>query len=265
MNFTTKVCALALVAGAFASPAAAQDATAPAPAVAPAPAEPSSAFTINGGATLVSDYRFRGISQTDKRFALQGTISLTHESGFYATIWGSSIDDYVAAGSDQELDFIAGYKKTINGTTIDGGVLYYYYPGAESFVPGYASDFFEPYISVSHTFGAVTAKATANYAPKQNALSIGSGKEDNLYLAGDLSGAIPGVPVALTAHLGHSFGPSYLTIGKGYTDWSLGGSYTWKSLTFGLSYVDTNKDLFSPFTGRNIAKAGVVASVGVAF
>lgn len=265
MNFTTKVCALALVAGVYASPAAAQEAAATTEAAAPAPAEPASAFTISGGATLVSDYRFRGISQTDKRFALQGTISVTHESGFYATIWGSSIDDYVAAGSDQELDFIAGYKKTIGGTTIDGGVLYYYYPGAESFVPGYASDFFEPYISVAHTFGAVTAKATANYAPKQNALSIGSGKEDNLYLAGDLSGAVPGTPISLTAHLGHSFGPSYLTIGKGYTDWSLGGSYTWKSLTFGLSYVDTNKDLFSPFTGRNIAKAGVVASVGVAF
>jgi uncharacterized protein (TIGR02001 family) len=34
------------------------------------------AITVNGGATLVSDYRFRGISQTDKDFALQGSITV---------------------------------------------------------------------------------------------------------------------------------------------------------------------------------------------
>ena len=265
MNFTTKVCALALVAGVYASPAAAQEAAATTEAAAPAPAEPASAFTVSGGATLVSDYRFRGISQTDKRFAVQGTISVAHESGLYATVWGSSIDEYVAGFSDQEIDLIVGYKKKLGSTTVDGGVTYYYYPGAEEIFPGYDSDFAELYFSVSQPIGAVTAKATVAYAPKQNALSVGSGKEDNLYLAGDLSGAVPGVPLSLTAHLGHSFGPSYLTIGKGYTDWSLGAAYTWKALTFGLSYVDTNKDLFSPISGRNISKAGVVASVGVAF
>jgi hypothetical protein len=52
------------------------------------------------------------------------------------------------------------------------------------------------------------------------------GKQDNLYLAGDLSAAIPKTPISLTAHVGHSFGPSYLTIGDGYTDWSLGASVT---------------------------------------
>jgi len=260
MNFTSKVCGLALVAGVYASPAAAQDAAATTEAAAPAAAEPASDFTISGGATLVSDYRFRGISQTDRRFALQGSMTVSHSSGFYASVWGSSIDDYVAAGADQEIDLIAGYKTTIGGTTIDGGVLYYYYPGSS----GANTDFAEPYISVSHGFGAVTAKVSAAYAPKQKGLSIGSGKEDNLYLAGDLSAAVPGAPFTVSAHLGHSFGPSYLTIGKGYTDWSVGTAYTWKALTFGLSYVDANKSLWSP-SGRNISNAGVVASVGVAF
>ena len=217
-------------------------------------------LSINGGATVVSDYRFRGISQTDKRFAVQGTFSLGHTSGFYATVWGSSIDDYVAAGADAELDLIVGYKKTFGGTTIDGGVLYYYYPGSG----GVDTDFVEPYISVSHAFGPVTAKATANYAPKQSALTIGSGKEDNLYLAGDLSAAIPKTPVSLTAHLGHSYGPSYLTIGDGYTDWSLGAAVTFKNLTAGLAYVDTDGTFITP-SGRNASKAGFVASLGVAF
>ena len=53
-------------------------------------------FTVTGGATLTSDYRFRGISQTNKEPAVQGTFTITHSSGFYATWWGSSIDDYIA-------------------------------------------------------------------------------------------------------------------------------------------------------------------------
>ncbi len=80
---------------------------------APANAEDLGAgFAVTGGATIVSDYRFRGISQTDKRFAIQGTLSISHKSDFHATVWGSSIDDYVANGSDAELDLIFGYKKT---------------------------------------------------------------------------------------------------------------------------------------------------------
>ena len=223
-------------------------------------AEIGGGLSINGGATLVSDYRFRGISQTDRRFAVQGTFTLAHSSGFYATVWGSSIDDYVAAGSDQEIDFIAGYKTTIGGTTIDGGVLYYYYPGSG----GANTDFVEPYISVAHTFGPVTAKATAAYAPKQKALTIGNGKEDNLYLAADLSAAVPNTSLSVAAHFGHSFGPSYLTIGDEYSDWSLGASYAVKNFTVGLSYVDTDGTFITP-SGRNASKGGLVASVGVAF
>lgn len=227
--------------------------------------EAESSVTISGGATVVTDYRFRGISQTDKNFAVQGTFTVAHDSGLYATVWGSSIDDYVAAGGDQEIDFIVGWKKEFSGTTVDVGVLYYYYPGAEQIVPGYASDFFEPYVAVSHTFGPVTGKLTAAYAPKQSALSVGNGKEDNLYVAGDLSTGIPGTPLGVSAHLGHSFGPSYLTIGDEYTDWSLGATYTWKNLSFGVSYVDTDKSIFNAVSGKNLSKAGVVGSIGVAF
>lgn len=223
-----------------------------------------SAIHINGGATVVSDYRFRGISQTDKRFAVQGTITISHDSGFYATVWGSSIDDYVAAGSDQEIDLIAGWARTFGATKLDVGVLYYYYPGAEKITPGYASDFVEPYVAVSHTIGPVTGKLTAAYAPKQRALSVGRGKEDNFYLAGDLSAPV-GSGFAVSAHLGHSFGPSYLTIGKHYTDWSLGASYSWKNLTLGVSYVDTDKSSIAADSGRNLSKAGAVFSLGVAF
>ena len=222
--------------------------------------EPDSKIAISGGVTLVSDYRFRGISQTDRRFALQGSFTAAHSSGFYGSVWGSSIDDYVYGGADQELDLIAGYRRTFGGTTVDAGLLYYYYPGSG----GINSDFFEPFVSVAQTIGPATAKLTVNFAPKQRALSVGAGKEDNLYVAGDLSAAIPETPISLNAHLGRSFGPSYLTIGDEYTDWSLGGSVAWRSLSIGLSYVDTDGDFITP-SGRNASKAGLVASVGVSF
>jgi uncharacterized protein (TIGR02001 family) len=217
-------------------------------------------FAINGGATVVSDYRFRGISQTNRGFALQGTFSLSHSSGLYGAVWGSSIDDYVANGSDAELDLILGYKKTFGSTTLDGGVLYYYYPGSG----GVNSDFAEPYVSVSQVVGPATIKGSVNWAPKQKALTLdGVTKESGLYLAGDASVAIPNTPVSLTGHLGHSFKKNYITFGEEYTDWSLGAAVTHKNLTAGLAYVDTNTTLFG--STRNISKGGFVASLGVAF
>lgn len=225
---------------------------------------PGGGFSLSGGAAVASDYRFRGISQTDRRFALQGTLSLAHSSGLYATIWGSSIEDYVAAGADAELDLVLGYRRSFGGTTLDVGLLYYYYPGSSAAVPGYSSDFLEPYVSVSHAFGPVTVKATANYAPSQSALSVGAGDEDNLYLAGDVSVTIPETGLTVSAHLGRSFGPSYLTIGDGYTDWNVGVSYSRGPVTLSVQYVDTDGTFVTP-RNRNAAGAGVVASVSAAF
>ena len=233
----------------------------------PAFAEETKPFTVNGSATLTSDYRFRGISQTDKGFALQGSMTVTHSSGVYASVWGSSIDDYVANGGDQELDLIVGYKKTVGGTTFDVGGLYYYYPGSSAVSANYNSDFLELYGSVAQTFGPATAKLTANYAPKSAALSLGKGKEDNLYLNLGLSSPLPNTPVSISAAVGRTFTKSFLSGGDTYTDWSLGASYTQGAMTFGLTYVDTSygkKAIVSP-SGKDVAKAGLFATLGVAF
>jgi len=234
---------------------------------APAFAEETKPFTVNGSATLTSDYRFRGISQTDKGFALQGSMTVTHSSGVYASVWGSSIDDYVANGGDQELDLIVGYKKTVGGTTFDVGGLYYYYPGSSAVSANYNSDFLELYGSVAQTFGPATAKLTANYAPKSAALSLGKGKEDNLYLNLGLSSPLPNTPVSISAAVGRTFTKRFLSGGDTYTDWSLGASYTQGAMTFGLTYVDTSygkKAIVSP-SGKDVAKAGLFATLGVAF
>jgi uncharacterized protein (TIGR02001 family) len=249
--------ALAASAGFAGSAASAADAPPPPP-----------AFTINGGATIVTDYRFRGISQTDRNVAVQGTATIAHSSGFYLTFWGSSVDDYVTASGQghQELDLIGGFKKSFGHTTIDTGLLYYVYPKTKLAGDRTSSNFFEPYFSVAEALGPVTAKATVNYAPKQKALALNQigPKLDNVYLAGDLSAAVPHTPLGLTAHLGHTWGPSWLSIGNGYTDWGLGATVSYHQLTFGIQYVDTNGAFITP-TGKNASKAGVVGSVGVSF
>lgn len=289
-NLFAASCLAVLIA---ATPALAQESPQPLPAPQSKPdvvAEPQSGspITINGTATLVTDYRFRGISQTDKNFAVQASLTVSHESGFYASVWGSSVDGYVTAANDlypggsgttcctahQEIDFIAGFKKTYNGVTLDGGVLYYFYPKTKARGDNTSSDFFEPYASAAYTFGPVSAKATINYAFKQKALRLdqgqtpGSQSRDNVYIAGDFSAAVPNTPIGLTAHVGHNFGPSWLATdiygGKGYTDWGLGASLTYKQITLGVQYVDTDATFISS-SGKNASKGGVVGTLGVAF
>lgn len=226
---------------------------------------PPSAFTITGGATLTSDYRFRGISQSDKRVAIQGTLTVSHSSGFYVGTWGSSIDDYIANGGDAEVDLFGGFKKTFNGTTVDVGMLYYYYPGSG----GINSDFFEPYANVSHTFGPVGVKVGTNFAWKQHGLASVHSRDDAFYLYGELSAAIPKTGLTITGHVGHSFDRDYITFSRPYTDWTLTAAYTLKQFTISGSYVDTDRHFHSyPLGGghdRVISGAGFVGSVGVAF
>jgi uncharacterized protein (TIGR02001 family) len=252
-------CSASLAALMVATPALADDAA------------PPSDVTINGSATVVTDYRFRGVSQTDRNPAVQGSITVSHSSGFYASVWGSSVSGYVVAtnNTSQEIDLILGWKKTFSGTTLDAGLLYYYYPKTTG---GY-TNFAEPYVSVAHTFGPVTAKATVNYAPKQKALGsvqniVPEPSQDNVYAAGDFSAAIPNTPLGLTAHIGHNWGPSWLASDfngkKGYTDWSVGATLTYKAITFGVQYVDTDA-VFISSSGKNVAKGGVVASIGASF
>jgi uncharacterized protein (TIGR02001 family) len=260
MRFSKIILGVCALAGA--TPAFAQEETAPAPEI-----------TVSGSAAVVSDYRFRGISQTDGNFAVQAGITVSHASGFYASVWGSSVDDYVTVHgtAHQEIDLIAGFKTTSGGVTFDIGAVYYLYPGTR---PGFTGDvskssIIEPYAAVSYGIGPVTAKATFAYAPKQTSLALDQGqlglpKQDNAYLAGDLSTSIPNTPISLSAHLGHTWGPSWLGIGNEYTDWSLGASATWKSLTFGVQYVDTDGDYITP-SGKNASKGSVIGSVSVSF
>ena len=132
---------LALAISALAGGALAQSAPAPAPAPATSP--------ITANVTVVNDYRYRGMTQSNYKPAIQGGFDYAHESGFYIGNWNSTIswisDGYqngTAVGSQSainytsgvsaplEMDFYAGFKKELIGAGFasDIGVLQYYYP-----------------------------------------------------------------------------------------------------------------------------------------
>src|SRR6478736_2645488 len=111
---TLVLAALALSGAAFAQT--------PAPA-APAAPEPDYTWSFNVGG--VTEYRYRGLSQSGMKPALQGGADFAHKSGFYLGTWGSTIKWIKDAGGDApvEIDIYGGYKGTAGDFGYDVGVL----------------------------------------------------------------------------------------------------------------------------------------------
>ena len=229
MRTSRPALAAAMLLGLGASPALAQDET-----------DPPSDFTVSGYVQGVSDYRFRGYSLSGGDPALQGTINVSHASGFYAGAWSSTLDaDVTPFYGDLELDLYAGWTGELaSGLTADVGVLRYVYPSNNRNGP---ADYWEPYASLSTTLGPVGAKFGVAYAPEQDSL-LG---EDNLYVFTDLSAGIPNTPITLSGHLGYADGvqaPRLLTL-QSVTDdsgFDYSAGVTWnvtEKLAVGATYV----------------------------
>lgn len=215
--------AMLLTASALSAPAFAQD------------EETQGPVTVSGGATVVSDYRFRGLSLSNEKVAFQPTVTVSHESGFYVGTWLSTLPDTPTYGK-VEVDLYAGYAADIaDGTSVDVGVTYYWYPnGVQAAGP---SDYAEIIGKLSHTLGPVEATATVAYAPDQKSL----GSDDNIYLNLGLAAGIPDTPVTLTGSVGYTDGSlGALAPGGNYLDWSLGASFAAGPATFSMQYIDTD-------------------------
>jgi uncharacterized protein (TIGR02001 family) len=210
--------------------------------------EASSPISVSGNVAVTTDYRFRGVSLSGGDFAVQGGIDFGHESGFYLGTWGSSI----AGGSpygELELDVYAGWSGDVaEGVTVDVGLLYYLYPTGD--VPGFDTDYFEPYASVAFTLGPVGGTLGAAYAWDQDSL----GGSDNLYIYTDWSLGVPQTPLSFSAHLGYTDGvlaPPFLagTADDSGLDWSLGVSAPIiGGLTGSLMYVGVEGPSIDGFT-----------------
>ena len=251
-----------------ASPAVAQEepVLAPGEEEAPADSEPASGPVTGQGSdvtlevSLLSDYRFRGVSRSDQDPAVSATLGLVLDNGFYAGVRATSIDgndDFLRRNpaftdlGDAQVDLYAGMSGRLgDGFEYDAGLQYYF------FVDGVgATDYVEPYASLSYLIGPVYATAGAKYAPAQDAL----GGADMLYLFGQVDVTIPFRPWSFSARVGHQ-------------DWRFGDYWTWSlgvehrlqveglpDAAIGLSYVDTSLDA-APGAG-----AGLVASLRLSF
>lgn len=240
-----------------------------------APTAPPSAFTITGSAGVWSQYRFRGISQSDNKPVFQGSATVAHASGFYLSAWGSS----ASAGNSTvniggtEIDVYGGWTHALGktGITFDGGLYGYIYPGAP------AGNYYEVYGSLAKSYGPATAKVGVNIAPNQKVFDYYSGTNYNVYVYGELGFGIPGTAFSVHSHVGHTGGGFDYT--KDYVDYTVGVSYKWKALTFDISGVGTNvshsdarNNPFpdqtgtpSPFQTYRAGKAVVVGSISASF
>jgi uncharacterized protein (TIGR02001 family) len=186
--------------------------------------EASGPFELELNLTGVSDYRFRGVSLSDKDPAFQPSITLSHESGLYASVWGSNVAEN--DGSDIEVDYIIGFAPTVGPVDLDLNATYYAYPGADNL------NYWEFIGNVSHSIGDASIGFTFAYTPKQDSTVPSRG----LYYA--IQGELPIKNTPLT--LAGSFGIEDNAFYDKKKDWSIGlNADVGAGFTVGGAYVDT--------------------------
>jgi uncharacterized protein (TIGR02001 family) len=222
-------------------------------------AEPESTLGFNAG--VVSDYRYRGISQSRLQPALQGGVDYADKSGFYVGAWGSTIKwikdtTGVTAGST-EVDIYGGYKGAVGDVAYDVGFLRYEYVGnklADNTAYGNAN--------TNELYGAVTYGVfTVKYSHAISNLFGNLNSKNSYYV--DLSATFDlGDGYSLVPHLGYqkvknvdiaSYADYALTLNK-----DLGNGL---SVSAALVGTDADKTNYvtpsSKFTGKSGAVVGL--------
>ncbi len=231
--------------------------------------------SFSGNVSLVSDYIFRGISQTNNKPAIQGGFDYSHSSGFYAGVWGSSISWIEDAtyftpspgqiNSSVELDTYLGFKGSTTGdVSYDVGYLRYNYPG--TYPGGFTSpDTDEIYGSVGYSI--VTAKISYSLG---DLFGVADAR-GSTYVDLSASYPIPDTSFTVSAHAGRqtyrgSTADALNAAGTTatYTDYKVGVSTDFSGFSLGLMYTKTNADSGGFYTnafGRDLGKGTVSVSL----
>ncbi|MBU3609808.1 hypothetical protein ICN32_04435 [Polynucleobacter wuianus] len=234
---------------------------------------------ITSNVTVVNDYRYRGISQSNFKPAIQGGFDYAHESGFYIGNWNSSIswisDAYgqngsvggkgsagAAVSAPIEMDFYAGFKKELigEGFASDIGFLQYYYPTTG--IPNTNGATANPntselYVAQNFTFGPLTGFAKVSYSVSTLFGTVNSTGSYYPDLTMNYDTGVWGL--ALNGHVGYQYvagntvngATSYAlnAYGNGtsnsslysYTDWKLGLTKDFGGgLSAAIAYIGTN-------------------------
>lgn len=181
---------------------------------------------LSGTVTAISDYNWRGITQSADDPALQGSIDWAADSGVYVGAWASNIDFGNSFDSDIEVDLYGGIRGG-DDLAWDFGLIYYMYPGE--------TDANWPELYASLTYGVVTGKIS--YTNEFGGFS----NDSALYYELGAGWELP-ENFGLNAHIGYSDGDgindAYAGNVDDYFDWSAGVTYTLGNFVLGLKYVD---------------------------
>ena len=215
-------------------------------------------LAFNVGAT--SDYRYRGISQTRVKPALQGGIDYT-QGGFYLGTWASTIKWIKDFNGDAnvEVDVYGGYKGELSpGLGYDVGVLSYVYP----------SNKLSPSANTTELYGAMTWGATTLKYSHAVTDTFGNADSKNSFYVDLSTGIDLGDGFTLTPHVGYQRIAGPLKDSASYTDYSLTVSKDFSGVLLSLALVGTDADksfYSSPVNGKELGKTGVVLGLKYAF
>jgi uncharacterized protein (TIGR02001 family) len=217
---------------------------------------PEPDYTLSYNVGVVTDYRYRGISQTRLKPALQGGVDFAHKSGFYLGAWASTIKWIKdgGGGADVEIDLYGGYKFSAGPVGMDVGVLTYNYPGHDLAVSPNTQE-----IYVAGSWGPATLKYS-------HAVSNLFGFDDskNSYYV-DLSATFDlGNGYSVVPHIGYQKVKNWDV--ASYTDYSITLNKDFgNGFTGSLGLVGTDTDSYVGPNGKNLGRTGVVLGVKYAF
>ena len=208
------------------------------------PASAQSDVDVAFNVGVVSDYVFRGFSQTGEDPAIQGGVDLT-AGKFYAGAWASNVD--FGDDTDAEVDLYGGYRTEAAGFALDFGVIAYLYAG-EPDGAGYNYNEFK--VAASRAVGPATFGAAVYYSPD----FFGADKEATY---GEINAAFAPAPKWTVSG---ALGKQWLNVSDDYTTWNLGVGYALTDkLGVDVRYYDTDVD------GVPGAEDRVVGAVKLAF
>lgn len=209
-------------------------------------------ITFSGNVGLTTDYRFRGMTQTQSDPAVQGSFTLAHKSGLYFSAFASNVD-FGDGGPHLELDPSIGFTTPLNISpnfkpTLDVGVVEYNYPS-------HSNDFnwTEGYIKLTLADAFVkggSLTGNVNYTNDWAAVGGNSWNFNVGYSAPFADTGFGGV-----ANVGYTtMDKKALPDGKdNYVDWKVGVTYGVKSISGLTAELDA--------VGTSISTSGLPGSV----
>jgi uncharacterized protein (TIGR02001 family) len=241
--------------------------------LAPAVAVADDGIAFNAG--VVTDYRYRGISQTRLKPAVQGGVDYS-KGAFYVGAWASTIKWIKDNGVDGsvELDLYGGYKGEITkDLSYDAGALVYAYVGnklADTLGGGTYKNANTTEIYGALSFGPATAKLSYALTDLFGNYNFTDGKSSSGSYYLEASATFNAGPVALTPHIGYQKVTNISN--ASYTDYSFTAGYeAVKGLTLTAAFVgtDANKSFYVPGAAANstkfLGKSAVVLGAKYAF